>query len=373
MADSTRVLLTLTTAGTPGAIAIVQLHGPLPRVRELLTKLTQRVDWPSGRMMLASLGGIDRGMAVLTEHRAGADAWAQLLPHGGPRVVRKIIALLIELGAEYDAEPSPRDLYPEAKSDLEADMLAVLAQAASPAAIEVLLAQPALWRQVEARANEDFAAWCDQVSARSVVLDRLVTPPTVVVVGRPNVGKSTLTNRMLGRAASVVADLPGTTRDWVAGLAEIAARSAHEPASLNSAVAVRWLDTPGLRRSDDAIEQQAIQLAGAVMASADVLIALRDPVLDWPEAGALPREPDLWVVNKVDLAPAATPSDHLVISALTGHGLRALESAILDHLDMSHMKPECWAFSPRLRKAMMEGDRRDLREYVADAASRGAS
>ncbi|NJL31882.1 MAG: GTP-binding protein [Phycisphaerales bacterium] len=60
----------------------------------------------------------------------------------------------------------------------------------------------------------------------------------VVVAGQPNVGKSTLMNKMLGRSASLVADLPGTTRDWVAGWVEL------------EGVALHWMDTPGLRHTD---------------------------------------------------------------------------------------------------------------------------
>ena len=109
-----------------------------------------------------------------------------------------------------------------------------------------------------------------EVLKRSNILNRCVDPPSVVVVGGPNVGKSTLTNRMLRRSASVVADLPGTTRDWVSGVAQL------------EDVAVRWMDTPGLRTTDDPVERIAHDLARRAIEMADVLIAVRDSSTEFP-------------------------------------------------------------------------------------------
>jgi small GTP-binding protein len=339
---SERVRVTVTTASTAGAVALIQLHGR--GAADLLSRVTGKSDWIVARVRLSDLAGVDEGLAVLLR-----DDWGQLMPHGGPRVVHKLLDRLLELGACYDAEPAARELYPEAASDLEADMLATLARAASPAAIDLLLAQPALWERWERERHEPPA----DILRRSDALDRLVTPPTVVVVGRPNVGKSTLTNRMLGRTASIVADLPGTTRDWVAGLADI------------QGVAVRWLDTPGLRDSGDPIEQRAIALAQRVVAEADVLIAMREPEIEWPEKESLPREPDLWITNKSDIRSdeeretASVPVGSLAvsrssirISAATGQGIPDLQRAILARLSLADLSPRVWAFSPSLRRRL---------------------
>ncbi|MEE9212186.1 MAG: GTPase [Phycisphaeraceae bacterium] len=352
--DAPRV--TLTTAANTGPIALIQLHGP--GVTAILTQLTGKADWPASRMRLVEFAEIDTGLAVM--FRGEPDAWAQLMPHGGPRVVQKLLDHLTALGAAYDNDPPPRAVYPEAKSDLEADMLATIARAASPAAINLLLAQPGLWKDF-ITANEDQAT--DQrgaILARSDVLDRLIDPPAVVVIGRPNVGKSTLTNRMLGRSASLVADLPGTTRDWVAGLAEL------------DRVAVRWMDTPGLRHGDDEVEQRAIDLARQVIVNADVLIAMRDPSLDWPTDDALGRGPDLWVFNKIDTAPNATlagdgrqPGSPLPVSAATGRGTDRLQQFILDRLGLSMLRePTLWVFSPTLRTAVSSDDAAHITSYV---------
>ena len=340
----------VTTAPNPGAIGLVQVLGP--KAADLLSQLTGIDDWPTQRLRLADFSGIDRGLAVLFR-----DDWAQLMPHGGPHVIRKLLDRLIELGASYEPDPPARQIYPEADSVCEAEMLALLARAASPAAIDLLLAQPRLWRSWLDKPDEDAAA----ILARSDRLDRLVDPPSAVVFGRPNVGKSTLTNRMLGRAASIVADLPGTTRDWVAGLAELGPPAA--------AVAVRWLDTPGLRDSDDSVEQSAIALARIAVEQADVLVAMRDPETDWPDADHLPRQADIWVTNKIDEPPEDPGSGDLEsplsTSALYGSGIQDLERLVLGRLALDDLDAESlWAFSPALRAAIASGERESLRLYL---------
>jgi small GTP-binding protein len=315
---------TLTTADAPGAIAIVQIvgHG----VDELLLQLTGERDWPLGRTALVSLGGIDTGLAVRL-----TPTCAQLMSHGGPRVVRKLLDRCAALGATLTSEPSPRELYPEAEDEVEAEMLAAMATAASPVALDLLPLQPGLWRNTGVVSPIPLDAVPDPRR-------HLLVPPTVVVVGRPNVGKSTLTNRMIGRSASIVADLPGTTRDWVGGVA-----------LLDPGVAVHWLDTPGIRASADDIEQAAIALAREVIVGADVLIAMRDPEHDWPDLAALPRAPDLWVMSKVD-RNVTVPPDALGISAWSGTGIDALTAAVVRVLGLDDLRPDVpWAFSPRLR------------------------
>ncbi len=337
-AAATPTRLCLTTALNPGAVAVLQIYGP--GSQDTLEKITSKRDWLPGRIHLVDLAGIDRGLAVLlptTGDRAGGVA--QLMPHGGPRVVQSLIEKITGLGVVYEAQPDPVTVYPEADSPVEADALSAVALAMSPAAIDPLLAQPGLWRAAMQHPEKIDR---DKLKRDSHVLDRLIEPPTVVVVGRPNVGKSTLTNRLMGRTVSLVADLPGTTRDWVGGLVELG--------GITHGVAVRWLDTPGLRTSDDSIEQRAIELASQAIASADVLIVMRDPQQDWPEPGVLPREPDLWVVNKADQSDKVW-SDAIPISAKTGEGIDTLHQRVVAVLGLDRIEPDSlWAFSDTLRR-----------------------
>ena len=288
------------------------------------------------------------------------------MPHGGPRVVQRLLEHLTkQLGCTYDTEPDPRELYPEATSPIEADMLAAVAHAASPAAIDLLAAQPALWRGLLQPAGEVSKPQRQAILKRSKTLDHLLTPPTVVVAGPANVGKSTLTNALMGKAMSIVADLPGTTRDWVGGLVELSATS-----DARQAVAVQWLDTPGLRESDDSIEQRSIQLAKQQIERADVLIAMRDPDQSWPESSSLPREPDLYVVNKVDDAPPPDASAGLTqdrplhISAANERNLNQLQALTIRKLGLGELSDGPWAFSLTLKDWCSAANSGSLDEYL---------
>ena len=355
----------LLTPPTAGAIAIIQLAGP--RATHALAQLTGQRDWPAGRLRLTRFADIDDGLAVRLR-----DELVQLMPHGGPRIVARLLDHLATMGVCIVEQLDPEATYPEADSPLEADALATLSRAASPAAVDLLLAQPALWRRQPPPAPGSDAARA--ILERSDVLDRLVAPPTVVVVGRANVGKSTLTNRLLGRNVSLVADLPGTTRDWVGASVELLPQlrggdvdAAARVAGAVVGVAVRWLDTPGLHRAAGRVESAAIDAARRVIADAHVLIAMRDAELDWPEADDLPRAPDLYVVNKVDTPPGnapppgqppdgRTPATALPISAQRGHNVALLEDRVVTSLGLDALSPPPrWAFSPTLR-AVLRGE-----------------
>ena len=114
---------------------------------------------------------------------------------------------------------------------------------------------------------------------------------------------------------------------------------------------MRWLDTPGLRRSDDRVEQRAIELARSVIAAADVVVAMRDPDTDWPTPDELPRQPDVRVINKIPLAGSPGDESHaLRIEARSGAGVDALQHAVVAALGLGQVRlDEPWAFCPRLK------------------------
>lgn len=307
------------TATSPGAIAIIQLLGD---VEPILAALTGIDDWPVGRLRLTDLGGIDAGFAC----RATGDV-AELMPHGGRRVVQRLVGRLTELGAEPagSAEGQPRRLYPEARDEVEAMVLEALARARSPLAIDLLLDQPRRWRTRPALSDEE--------EARSRRLNRLIEPPIVVLAGPPNVGKSTLSNALLGRAMSIALDEPATTRDYTAGLIDL------------GGLVVRWYDTPGLHESAGPIEQKAIALARRLMEQAGMLIAMTDAGHDWP---ILPRAADLRVASRVDLGRRS--DGDLALCTPRGEGVAELAAAVRDRLvppaDLADPRP--WRFDGRL-------------------------
>lgn len=312
----------LLTPPRPGAVAIIQVQGDVVPV---LRELCGEPRWPTGRVRLARLGDIDQGLAGRVDEET-----AQVMPHGGPRVVQRLMARLGELGAApiHPSALDPCDLYPEAADRIEALTLAALARAASPLAIDLLLGQPQRWRRGE---PPDTG-----MTPRSGRLNRLIEPPSVVLVGPPNVGKSTLCNALAGRGVAISLDAPGTTRDYVWVRLELAG------------LVAMWHDTPGLRATEDPIETEAVALARRLMLECDLLVAMTDPEHDWPRP---PRPADLRVASKADLGPRRDAD--LSVSATTGDGMPELVRCVRDLLvppaDLAHPGP--WLFDAGLLAA----------------------
>ena len=152
---------------------------------------------------------------------------------------------------------------------------------------------------------------------------------TLAIVGRPNVGKSSLFNRLIERDRAIVTSTPGTTRDLVT-----------EHVSLEG-IPVELIDTAGLRDSTDEAESIGIAKSREVMAEADIVLLVLDattPIHKEDEAAisALAARPFLIVINKNDLAHTPSLSKGfphpLETSALTGAGVPELRRAILSLL-----------------------------------------
>ncbi len=149
---------------------------------------------------------------------------------------------------------------------------------------------------------------------------------SVALAGRPNAGKSTLFNALLGEERSIVTQVPGTTRDWVEGHASWSGES------------VRLIDTAGLRESSDAVERAGVERTRQQMMLADLVLLIVDgsnPVPDPLDTQMLPTTRQITVISKGDLPQAIVTESAggtVVVSARTGDGLQALRAAILCHL-----------------------------------------
>jgi tRNA modification GTPase len=153
---------------------------------------------------------------------------------------------------------------------------------------------------------------------------------SVAIVGRPNVGKSSLMNRLLCQDRAIVTPFPGTTRDAVEGFVQL------------DGLPVTLWDTAGLRKTDDAVEAIGVHKTLERVATSDILLFVMEAnrpfgdddqeILDGTKARST-----IFVLNKVDLvkgrfeacAPPGWPQQPVVaISALNGQGLAELKAAI---------------------------------------------
>jgi len=147
---------------------------------------------------------------------------------------------------------------------------------------------------------------------------------TLAIVGRPNVGKSSLFNRLLEQDRAIVTEIPGTTRDVVS-----------ETASL-SGIPVKLLDTAGIRLGQDVVESLGIERSYQAMADADLTLVVVDASqsLTTEDETLIGRAREtgkaLVAANKSDLLPLAKVPDALPVSALTGAGIDALRQAIVE-------------------------------------------
>ena len=147
---------------------------------------------------------------------------------------------------------------------------------------------------------------------------------TVAICGKPNTGKSSLLNRLLGYDKAIVSDVAGTTRDAVEGTVEIEGRK------------FNLYDTAGVRESGDAIENIGIERAEGIIRSADVAVFVADLSRGTDEEDArvlelLQGKPLIKVFNKTDISKDETDTDaDVYTSAMTGAGIEKLKRLLFE-------------------------------------------
>jgi tRNA modification GTPase len=188
---------------------------------------------------------------------------------------------------------------------------------------------------------------------------------TLAIVGRPNVGKSSLFNRLLEQDRAIVTDIPGTTRDVISETAAI------------HGVPVRLWDTAGIRQGGETVETLGIQRSRQAMADADLTLVVVD--LSAPlapddfalieRAGAQGRA--LVAGNKSDLPRRAKGAAELLeVSALTGQGIDELRRAVIDRVAGGGIEQET-GFVTSLRHERLLRESLEYLEKARDATEAG--
>ncbi len=360
---------TIAARATPsgrGGIGIIRVSGPG------VTQIGRQIlgTMPTPRLATYSefsdgKGVIDQGIALYfnAPNSFTGEEVLELQGHGGPVVLEMLLNRVVNLGARIagPGEFSQR-AYLNEKIDLTqaeavADLINSSTEAAARGAVRSLQGEfstriNALVSQVVAlrvfvEASIDFPEEeIDFLSDKKIelqlaevfqeideVLDEtshgalLVEGASVVLMGKPNAGKSSLMNLLTGRNTSIVTDVPGTTRDVV-----------NETLQLDG-IPLRLLDTAGIRDSFDKIEAEGVKRALAAGEEADLVIAVVDAsdADVMKQAESLLEDPRTVVVlNKVDLvADTDMLTSGIQMSAKTGLGLQTLKDQLKERLGLS--------------------------------------
>lgn len=329
----------------------------------------------SHRAYYGQVGDLDDGLVTFFgkgRSYTGQES-AEISIHGSPASVRRLMDLLIQAGARL-AEPgeftwrafangridlsqaeSVRDTV-DAETAEQLRLAHAQREGALKREIEILRAETTrLLGEVEAHVDfseeigePDEEAWLQRLlDLKSSSETLLKTAESgrilrqglrIVILGRPNAGKSSLLNALLQSDRAIVSPTPGTTRDYIEERAEL------------GGVPCVLIDTAGLRRSEDEIETEGVDRARQLVESADRLWYLYDSEAGWSEEDArevsvLPEEKTLVVAAKSDLA---TGEHGIGVSSTTRAGLDSLIA------DAKSFAPEAGTFAvaPRHARAL---------------------
>ena len=351
---------TIVAVATPpgvGGIGIVRLSGA--GVRQIAALLLGSVPEPrlaTTATFRDSAGDVvDRGIALYFESPrsyTGEDV-LELQAHGGPVILAALVDAAVAFGArraapgEFTQRAFLNDKLDLAQAEAVADLINSGTRQAAQAALRSLsgefsdavdaLAAALMALRVHVEAAIDFpeeeidhladAALAARISACAAAFDDLQARVgvgrvlrdgfQVVLVGKPNAGKSSLMNRLSGEETAIVTEIAGTTRDILRETIDV------------DGLAIEIVDTAGLREDPGVVEQEGIRRARRAMAEADAVLWVRDAADPAPGKleGLPPGVPVLALDNKCDLA-ATTSHDGLPVSALTGAGLAELRERL---------------------------------------------
>ncbi|MFL9609628.1 tRNA uridine-5-carboxymethylaminomethyl(34) synthesis GTPase MnmE [Methylobacillus sp. Pita2] len=360
----------IATAPGSGGIGVVRISGPSSQ--SIAEAVLGHCPAPRHAAYLAFRDEhhalIDQGIAIYYPgpHSYTGEDVLELQAHGGPALMQILLKRCLALGARQ-AEPGEftRRAYLNDKLDLAqaeavADVINAATEAAARSAVKSLsgefsarihgLLQQLIDLRLYVEACLDFpeedidfisqgrvaeklanvAAGLDAVFREAKQGNLLREGLQVVLVGQPNVGKSSLMNQLAGEEVAIVTPIAGTTRDTIKNSIQI------------NGIPLHIIDTAGLRETTDEVEQHGIARTWRALESAGVALLLIDAAhgIGNVEKSILERLPQflpkIWVHNKIDLE-STTPKieykdgeSHIYLSAKTGAGVQLLRQRLLE-------------------------------------------
>ena len=404
---------TIAAVSTPpgrGGIGIVRISGENARaIAEQVLRFPEGGalwrPWSASLAKLPDSGGHSVDQVVVTYFAAPrsytAEDVVEISCHGSPVVLRYALERVCQAGARM-AEPGEFTLraYLRGRIDLpQAEAVRDLIEATTlyQARIAAQQAEGSVSRRLKPvkeplleliallEAGIDFAEDDVSVAPAEEILRRLepITSAigaliasfaygklvhegfTLAIVGRPNVGKSSLFNVLLEQDRAIVTEIPGTTRDLVS-----------ETASLDG-IPVKFVDTAGIRRGQDVVESLGIERSYQAMADADLTLVVVD--LSTPVTAedcdlirhAREQGKSLVAGNKCDLLRQAEIADGLPVSALTGEGLAELRRRLVDSIAPRGRLEQEGGFITSLRHEQLLKESHEALEQARNATTLG--
>lgn len=370
-------LSTIAAISTPnyaGGIAVIRISG------ENAVQVAEKVFKPSGNKSIANMSGYTCAYGIahddgerlddciltvfLAPHSYTGENVVEISCHGGIYVTKRILRAVLKHGAvNAEAGEFTKRAYLNGKIDLtqaEAVMNIISAKGDRELKMAENLREGMAFKKAEICSNKlmkilgDLGAWADypeedipevQPENLCIELNQVYTDllslvenydcgriirdgVSAAIIGRPNVGKSTLFNCLSGCERSIVTDIAGTTRDVVEESVKI------------GDIVLRLSDTAGIRQTDDIIEGIGVDIAKKLIDSSELVIAVFDgntPLTndDLQLIEKVDREKTIAVINKSDLGicPDVSEIEKLIkhtvyLSAKENNGIEKLQSAI---------------------------------------------
>ena len=404
--DQELSIAAIATAVAPGqgGIAVIRLSGPSAvGAVAAITEIPGQQDWASHRILyghVVAAGGVERldevlVLVMLAPRSFTGEDVVEIHCHGGVIAVQQVLARVLEqpgvrraLPGEFSQRAVLNGRLDLTRAEAIGDLVGARSQRAAQLAMAgldggiqkkmVALRERLLDQLSELEARVDFEEDLPALNAEALLqelqavrseLGLLVADGErgsfvrqglrVALVGRPNVGKSSLLNLLSRRERAIVTDLPGTTRDLL------------ESEIVLDGVPITLLDTAGIRATNDAVEQMGIARSREALASADLVLLLFDLPQGWSDDdqtlfSLVPEGvPCLRVGNKADLCmngglPSESVAD-VCLSAVTGDGEQTLVRAVLER---------CGALSEQPLLLALNQRQSDLAATAAEALAR---